>query len=142
MSRRKRDRVRWEKGTVLWQVPIRFYDDPVPPAERCTVVSDDSVYDYEDEFSTYALHDGYGHEVYLNPDDLYETVEACHAEIQQRRAAKKAEHNVDVDKMMARMEELRAEGINPFKAMQESWAEGDKRAPGRFKDKKRFARSK
>lgn len=142
MSRRKRVRERWKPGTVLWQVPIRFYDDPIPEPERCTVLNDDSTHDYEDEFSLYGLHHGYGHEVYLNPDDLYETLEECKAEIQRRRAAKEAESKADIDKLMASIDkELHGKERQRaiFAGIPKIWAEGDKREPGRFADKTRFA---
>ncbi len=142
MTKRKRERERWPEGTELWQVPIRFYDDPTPAPERCVVVRDDSKHDYDDEFSLYGFHDDYGHNVYLNPDDLYPTLAECNAEAARRRAMKEAEHKADVDRIMesinkATSKEERRRTM--FDAIKRGWAEGDRRRPGRFRDALRFA---
>lgn len=138
-SRRKRVRERWAAGTVLWQVPVRFWEDEKP--ERCVVVSDDSIYDFDDEFSTYAFHDGYGHNVYLSPDDLYPSIEECNAEIYRRREVRDEERKRDVAKLSAALD-----GVPPgearmramFKPMMDCWKEGDARPKNRFRDTTRF----
>jgi hypothetical protein len=144
MKKILRTRPRWPKDTVLWQVPVRFYDDPIPPPERCTVVSDDSTHDYEGVFSTLAFHDSYGHDVYLDPDNLYPTIEECHAEIQRRREAHAAERKADIAEVMAEANGQNLKGKDRLRAMfsavQRSWAKGDQRDPGRFVDKTRFSK--
>jgi hypothetical protein len=124
---------------VLWQVPVRFWEDYQP--ERCVVVRDDGKYDFEDEYSTYAFHDGYGHDVYLSPDDLYPSLEECNAEILRRREVRSQERKRDVAKLSAAIEgippgEARVKAM--LKPMQACWAEGDKRPKNRFRDTTRF----
>lgn len=135
----------WSADTELWCVPVRFWEDDYLP-ERCRVVTDDGKHSYDGSYNVYAFHYEWNHNAYLDPFDLYPSLEECNAEIQRRRRVREAEHEADAEKMCAAMDAVKdskephARVRAGLKAVQDAWAEGDKHDPRRFRDTQRWSK--
>lgn len=80
---------KFKVGQVVWDVPIRYWEETQPT--RCVVT------EVWDSHSLMVHHDGYGHEVAVNKADVFDTVEEAVAEAERRALAKKTKQDADFE---------------------------------------------
>jgi hypothetical protein len=95
----------WAVGTRLWFVPIRFWETTEPQTGHVAehVVVGNVRPDDSSDNHVYAYHDGYGHNVYMERADSFETPEAAVAEAERRAAEKAAKDKAEFDEWWSRV---------------------------------------
>ena len=131
----------WRKGTVMWLVPIRFWENEYQPI-RCVIVTDNGIRRRDDDYSVFAFHGQWKHNVYLSPFDLYPTRKECKAEIARRRQMRVEESDYEVLRVMKRVKAGKQSLKTIGCAITKSWKRSDALSLNRFYDHNRFKKTK